>query len=95
MIAGQASYNPRTSFAKGLCCFKNRRYCHFFILDIGKNVAVHFAHQGAADIKSQAAAAVAARIGAAPEAVEDMRQLVFAECAAAVADVDELTIVLP
>jgi len=73
----------------------NRRNNHIPIVYFRKNIAVHFVHQGAADVQSQAAAAVTTRIGAAPKAVEDVRQLVFAECASAVADMDELTIILP
>ena len=80
---------------RSLSYWKNGCDNHIAVLNLCKNITVHFAHQGAADVQSQAAAAVTTRIGAAPKAVEDVGQLVFAECAAAVADMDQLTIILP
>jgi hypothetical protein len=84
-----------TGFFAFLWISENRSYYDVILLNRGKNIAVHLSHQGAADVKSQAAAAVAACIRAAPEAVENMRKLIFTEGAAAVADMYELTIFLP
>ena len=57
-----------------------------------ENIASHFEHELAADVEAKAAAAFAAAVGTAPEAVKYVDEFLFGECGAAVCDCNEPTV---
>ena len=56
------------------------------IINFRKNLAIHLAHELSANVKPQPVANNVSCICSAPKALENMRQIVLAECTAAIPD---------